>query len=848
MLINDNSVPLATKADLVANNRMLLQTPTGTKQLDSVTLKEVTAENALADNIAQAFDPTRTNANPYKAGENVIYNGSSFTFAETHYGAWDSSKVFANLMADGANTTLTFSGNGVNPLRSYFIRVSENSVYTISLSDINWSVTSLSDSMQKFSVTAIKKDGTKQELIACYKNSIIDAYEINAITPKDCVGVYLFFRGDVGTSVNVSVIARFYCSTNSIYTKMSGGSIGNYLNQNGLVTYNVIPTLGKKFIKIKIDAQLGLNETYVFGYCFFKVDSGIVPLNATGAVPDAQRTSKREILGNTTGEIEIEIPDGYIGIGFDLFKQLNGVSVSIQRPYFYNSISYYLYEIPLKIQNFYSEVSGSTYIYLESGTFSDTTPTIKVSNSSRIRNTNVVPVTKYFKLPLISGFLYWIFCFDENFNVLARIGWVKRADVKDLFPGTKYVNFSIKDNLQAARNISSDLSYLQNLINNDDTLDVSRFVSFEQKYNPVSHYNSSGWKSRFNLIHTTDNHIDPIIKQSVVKLKDTISLSNYISSNIDAVVDTGDVTNGYNIASSLLESEFADAKDAFVKSQKPVLVSLGNHDGNDNADPSQCLTPQQQWDWLYSALEGRFSDVHFGDKANLKAYSYLDVSRNGSTLRIIALDQLDAPSYTTKVLQHTAIYSQSQIDWLVNLLENTPANYGIVICNHFPFAPYRAGGYSEEWPCLNDGSFAQGWQMIPEIIQAFSSRSTLNKTYADANGFQDIEVDADFSSVPATSQFCFYMCGHTHSKNTFYVKQEGGVDYNQLMLVEDSSALLGVSLNKVWRDISSPISNAFSILSVDLVERCVYRTSFGAIQKFNEATAQRISKIPFVEN
>ena len=485
---------------------------------------------------------------------------------------------------------------------------------------------------------------------------------------------------------------------------------------------------------------------------------------------------------------------------------------------------------------------------MESGTFSDTTPTIKVSNSSRIRNTNVVPVTKYFKLPLISGFLYWIFCFDENFNVLARIGWVKRADVKDLHPSTKYVNFSIKDNLQASRNISSDLSYLQNLINNDDALDVSRFVSFEQKYNPVSHYNSSGWKSRFNLIHTTDNNIDPIIKQSVVKLKDTISLANYISSNIDAVVDTGDVTNGYNIASSLLESEFADAKDAFVKSQKPVLVSLGNHDGNDNADPSQCLTPQQQWDWLYSALEGRFSDVHFGDKANLKAYSYLDVSRNGSTLRIIALDQLDAPSYTTKVLQHTAIYSQSQIDWLVNLLENTPANYGIVICNHFPFAPYRAGGYSEEWPCLNDGSFAQGWQMIPEIIQAFSSRSTLNKTYADANGFQDIGVVADFSSVPATSQFCFYMCGHTHSKNTFYVKQEGGVDYNQLMLVEDSSALLGVSLNKVWRDISSPISNAFSILSVDLVERCVYRTSFGAIQKFNEATAQRISKIPFVEN
>lgn len=138
--------------------------------------------------------------------------------------------------------------------------------------------------------------------------------------------------------------------------------------------------------------------------------------------------------------------------------------------------------------------------------------------------------------------------------------------------------------------------------------------------------------------------------------------------------------------------------------------------------------------------------------------------------------------------------------------------------------------------------------MIPEIIQAFSSRSTLNRTYVDANGYQDIEVDADFSSVPTSSQFCFYMCGHTHSKNTFYVKQEGGVDYNQLMLVEDSSCLLGTALNQVWRDISSPVSNVFSVLSIDLTEKCIYRTSFGAVQKFNEVTAQRVSKIPFTEN
>lgn len=94
MLINDITVPVATKADLVANNRMLLQTPEGTKQLDAVTLKEVTAQNALAGNVAQEFDATRDEDHKYLAGESVVYtDGKVYTFKVDHYGAWAAADV-----------------------------------------------------------------------------------------------------------------------------------------------------------------------------------------------------------------------------------------------------------------------------------------------------------------------------------------------------------------------------------------------------------------------------------------------------------------------------------------------------------------------------------------------------------------------------------------------------------------------------------------------------------------------------------------------------------------------------------------------------------------------------------
>ena len=68
--------------------------PSGTAKMSKDDLLRVTAENALAGNVATAFDATRTSENPYIAGKDVVeYNGKLYTFKTDHYGAWDSTNV-----------------------------------------------------------------------------------------------------------------------------------------------------------------------------------------------------------------------------------------------------------------------------------------------------------------------------------------------------------------------------------------------------------------------------------------------------------------------------------------------------------------------------------------------------------------------------------------------------------------------------------------------------------------------------------------------------------------------------------------------------------------------------------
>lgn len=90
-----------TATDFASDDYIAIDGATnGSRKMKNDSLLEVTAQNALAGNVAPAFDSNRDITNPYKVGESVVYKGKVYTFKVEHYGAWNSSDVYANDVFD----------------------------------------------------------------------------------------------------------------------------------------------------------------------------------------------------------------------------------------------------------------------------------------------------------------------------------------------------------------------------------------------------------------------------------------------------------------------------------------------------------------------------------------------------------------------------------------------------------------------------------------------------------------------------------------------------------------------------------------------------------------------------
>jgi len=81
--------------------------PNGPAKMDKNDLLKETAQNALADNAAPAFDPSKPNDEggySYYAGTSVIYNGKNYVFVVNHpSGAWNPNEVEQKPLSESMN-------------------------------------------------------------------------------------------------------------------------------------------------------------------------------------------------------------------------------------------------------------------------------------------------------------------------------------------------------------------------------------------------------------------------------------------------------------------------------------------------------------------------------------------------------------------------------------------------------------------------------------------------------------------------------------------------------------------------------------------------------------------------
>lgn len=439
---------------------------------------------------------------------------------------------------------------------------------------------------------------------------------------------------------------------------------------------------------------------------------------------------------------------------------------------------------------------------------------------------------------------------DININML--------PDVIKVVSGRKYNSYDIPIvNKRAGTNasVSPVFSPLMNTRGTGTTDEVflinkSNFLPYyssvcRAKRGDLS--SSNKWVDRCNILFLTDNHATNT--DGYKNIREAIRVANLTNSKVNAIVDTGDLTNGFGtgVPKQSVITTLETVKGILLESSIPVLALLGNHDANDyGGDPALALTKKEQWDAIFEGLSQKWSSVVFGNKETYRHYSYLDLEGDDyGKIRIIMLDQLDhdlpqnGEGKLIYTCQNDPVYSQAQIDWLCNEALQVEDGTGIVICNHYPFDYTPTSDRNQS--LIIDGKYVQPWNMIPEIVNAWQNRTTLTKTYEDSVGSQNISVSVDFSNIGSKCEFITYLCGHTHFKTTKVVQ-----GFKQMMLLEDSSGSYGTGYSWTSRLAGTVTSNCFSILSIDRTLKKIFRSNYGAWKTVNEDDAPRIDIIDYV--
>lgn len=337
---------------------------------------------------------------------------------------------------------------------------------------------------------------------------------------------------------------------------------------------------------------------------------------------------------------------------------------------------------------------------------------------------------------------------------------------------------------------------------------------------------------RFNIAFVTDCHIESH-PNATENLQEAIKFLNSkpIVGSIDYIINGGDNVSGQQSG----EKQRSDMR-LFTAINKlstvSVLPVVGNHDNNywlnDGSANymADCISPTEMKEILIEPLVGNVDNAH---TVSNNTYYYVDNTEY--KIRLIILNCMDVPLVEgvdgRNKYGGLRIYTQAQIDWLVNTALEIPEGYGVIICNHTIPTYIYAGS-----------DFPQGVNTIPEIIDAFKHGKNINKTFNDTsgNGF-DISVNKDFSQK-GPQNFMFWLAGHYHrdmvTENGTYTDQKIIVGINCGCVQEGDITRIPDNTTKI----------GFNILCIEKEKRKIYKCLYGAWQN-SEGTNKRVNIIDF---
>lgn len=250
------------------------------------------------------------------------------------------------------------------------------------------------------------------------------------------------------------------------------------------------------------------------------------------------------------------------------------------------------------------------------------------------------------------------------------------------------------------------------------------------------------------FVHISDVH------RSSVSITPALYYLNHTLSSFALL--TGDVMATGNMLNEIKASD------------KPMLLIPGNHD----AYPYYAYSVGQAGfrTQVLNAIGQGEKVIFANDQDN---YWYQDYQRNGHTLRVIGIDQYEFESVNEEPNSLICVYSQQQIDWLIDLLENSGHCDGIIMAIHAGFGNKNVWSrdrnvtndfisiYARSYENSYDYAGERNIKIIPDIINAYQTGINMTEEkYGNSSNGDTLVVSTHFQGPH--QNFIAYMGGHTH--------------------------------------------------------------------------------------
>lgn len=311
---------------------------------------------------------------------------------------------------------------------------------------------------------------------------------------------------------------------------------------------------------------------------------------------------------------------------------------------------------------------------------------------------------------------------------------------------------------------SKDIDITYEILDNSNIFDRNdNSVLPAARCNPNDH--QAPYYNKYACIyHISDVHSDKIRLENFFHFTDITKPTHLVLSG--DLVNYGRYTNDWSYITEGIEDH-----DISI----PSLPCIGNHEMN-------YITLSDAYTTYLKYFVDKYGYTHTGSNT----YFYWDDTTY--KIRFISFNQNE---YDVASTSWKYIISSTQINWFINTLKSTPANYGVILICHMPETMpsyYSAGNYDyRNWfgnnQNYNSNNFWRGTGTpLTRIIDAFIRRISVSASYTNASPGGTVSYTADFSSgVASGANFICWMTGHLHCDCVGYVNYSGST-VKQVML------------------------------------------------------------------